>query len=99
MEREKDKLPTTEDNLNISTLNKDGKQQFNKLVDIDTITINKELPIKQRNVEYFKQIKNPERYICNGRLIIKKYNQSGEQFIEAIENIIKLKVEKSSLEH
>lgn len=95
---QREKSPPAKENLNDCNANKGEIEPTKDVIDIDTVKINKELPIKQRNMEYLKQIKNPERYIYHNRLIIKKYNQSGVRFKKALECIIKLKVEKSYLE-
>ena len=40
-----------------------------ELVDISTVKINTELPLKERILDYVKQIKNPYCYICNGVVV------------------------------
>ena len=37
-----------------------------KLVDITTVSVNKDLPQSERCAEYKRQLKTPSRYICGG---------------------------------
>lgn len=50
------------------------------LVDIDTVNINQDLPVKERVQDYIRQIKNPYCYISHG--VIVKIGFSGTRTLE-----------------
>lgn len=50
------------------------------LVDIGTVTVNKELPVKERVEDYIRQINNPYCYVDHG--IIVKISFTGEKSLE-----------------
>ena len=41
----------------------------NELVDISTVKINMDLPVKERIKDYIRQIKDPYHYISNGMAV------------------------------
>ena len=50
------------------------------LVDIDSVTIQKDLPPRERIVDYIRQIKNPYCYISHG--VVVKISFSGKKTLE-----------------
>ena len=50
------------------------------LVDITDVEINKELPVKERVLDYVRQIKNPYCYISHG--VIVKLSFAGKRTLE-----------------
>lgn len=52
----------------------------NDLVNITDVEINKELPVKERVLDYVRQIKNPYCYISHG--VIVKLSFAGKRTLE-----------------
>ena len=50
------------------------------LVDIDSVTIQKDLPPRERIVDYIRQIKNPYCYLSHG--VVVKISFSGKKTLE-----------------
>ena len=61
-------------NVNIKTIKKEN------LVDISTVKINKDLPVKEQMEDYIRQIKNPYCYLDHG--VIVKLTFSGNKDLE-----------------
>lgn len=63
-----------------------------ELVDISTVKINMELPLKERILDYVKQIKNPYCYICNG--VVVKIGFAGKKSLnECLSSYLSLETE------
>lgn len=60
--------------VDIKTVNKDD------LIDINAVTINTDLPVKERVKDYIRQIKNPYCYLDHG--VIVKISFSGDKNLE-----------------
>jgi hypothetical protein len=56
----------------------------NKLVDINTVSVNKELPRDARIQEFVKQIRNPYHFKCGKFNITTKYAETGLTFEECL---------------
>ncbi len=52
----------------------------NELVDIDTVKIQKDLPVQERLKDYVRQIKNPYCYVSHG--VVVKISFSGKRTLE-----------------
>lgn len=61
-------------NVDIKTVKKED------LVDINTVKINTDLPVKERIEDYIRQIKNPYCYLDHG--VVVKVNFTGEKSLE-----------------
>lgn len=53
--------------MEIETVNKGTDQS--ELVDIDTVVIREDLPVKQRIEDYIRQIKDPYCYLSHGIVV------------------------------
>lgn len=51
---------------------------INTLEDIDTIKVNKTLPIQERWKDFADKIKNPFCFICNGMVVKISYSETKE---------------------
>ncbi|MDD4494213.1 MAG: hypothetical protein PHV32_07675 [Eubacteriales bacterium] len=67
--------------VDIKTVNKDD------LIDINTVTINTDLPIKERVKDYIRQIKNPYCYLDHG-VIVKISFSGNKNFEECLRSIV-----------
>lgn len=61
-------------NVDIRTVDK------STLVDIKDVKIDESLPLKERMLDYLRQIKNPYCYLCNGMVV--KASFSGKMTLE-----------------
>lgn len=69
-------------NVSLESVNKD------ELVDIQSISVDKELPKEERIAEFIRQIKNPYCYKC-GKFIVKaRYADNGPSLEECIQAIL-----------
>lgn len=76
---ELNKLPSIEELHKMAQV--DLKEiNVNELVDIDQITIRKDLPEKERMIDYIKQVKNPYCYLSHG--VVVKISFSGKDTLE-----------------
>ena len=53
----------------IKTYNSSSNIDRSELVDISTVKINTELPVKERIEDYIRQIKNPYCYLDHGMVV------------------------------
>lgn len=53
----------------IKTYNSSSNIDRSELVDISTVKINTELPVKERIEDYLRQIKNPYCYLDHGMVV------------------------------
>lgn len=58
------------------------------LVDINDISINKDLPKPERIKEYIRQIKNPYRFKCGNFVVTAKYSDKGLSIEDCLQSII-----------
>ena len=58
------------------------------LVDINDISVNKELPKPERIKEYIRQIKNPYRFKCGNFVVTAKYSDKGLSIEDCLQSII-----------
>lgn len=76
---ELNKLPSIEELHKMAQV--DLKEiDVNELVDIDQITIRKDLPEKERMIDYIQQVKNPYCYLSHG--VVVKISFSGKDTLE-----------------
>ena len=59
-------------NLKLSEVDK------TKLVDIKTVLIDTDMPINERLENYFKNIKNPYCYLCDGTIVKIEFSENGK---------------------
>ena len=55
-----------------------------KLVDINTVSVDKTLPRDARILEFVKQIKNPYHFKCGNFTVTAKYAETGLTFEECL---------------
>ena len=58
------------------------------LVDINDISVNKDLPKPERIKEYIRQIKNPYRFKCGSFVVTAKYSDKGLSIEDCLQRII-----------
>lgn len=58
------------------------------LVDINDISVNKDLPKSERIKEYIRQIKNPYCFKCGNFVVTAKYNDKGLSIEDCLQSII-----------
>ena len=58
------------------------------LVDINDISVNKDLPKPERIKEYIRQIKNPYRFKCGNFVVTAKYSGKGLSIEDCLQSII-----------
>ncbi len=58
------------------------------LVDINDISVNKDLPKPERIKEYIRQIKNPYCFKCGNFVVTAKYSDKGLSIEECLQSII-----------
>lgn len=58
------------------------------LVDINDISVNKDLPKPERIKEYIRQIKNPYRFKCGNFVVTAKYGDKGLSIEDCLQSII-----------
>ena len=58
------------------------------LVDINEISVNKDLPKPERIKEYIRQIKNPYRFKCGNFVVTAKYSDKGLSIEDCLQSII-----------
>ena len=59
-----------------------------QLVDINDVSVDKNLPKNERLAEYTRQIKNPHHFKCGKFIIIAKYSNNGISLEDRIKSII-----------
>lgn len=57
-------------------------------VDINDISVNKDLPKPERIKEYIRQIKNPYRFKCGNFVVTAKYSDKGLSIEDCLQSII-----------
>ena len=58
------------------------------LVDINDISVNKDLTKPERIKEYIRQIKNPYRFKCGNFVVTAKYSDKGLSIEDCLQSII-----------
>ena len=58
------------------------------LVDINDISVNKDLPKPERIKEYIRQIKNPYCFKCGNFVVTAKYSDKGSSIEDCLQSII-----------
>lgn len=58
------------------------------LVDINDISVDKNLPKPERIKEYIRQIKNPYRFKCGNFVVTAKYSDKGLSIEDCLQSII-----------
>ena len=58
------------------------------LVDINDISVNKDLPKPERIKEYIRQIKNPYRFKCGNFVVTAKYSDKGLSIEDCLQSIV-----------
>ena len=58
------------------------------LVDINDISVNKDLPKPERIKEYIRQSKNPYRFKCGNFVVTAKYSDKGLSIEDCLQSII-----------
>ena len=58
------------------------------LVDINDISVNKDLPKLERIKEYIRQIKNPYCFKCGNFVVTAKYSDKGLSIEDCLQSII-----------
>ena len=58
------------------------------LVDINDISVNKDLPKPERIKEYVRQIKNPYCFKCGNFVVTAKYSDKGLSIEDCLQSII-----------
>ena len=58
------------------------------LVDINDISVNKDLPKPERTKEYIRQIKNPYCFKCGNFVVTAKYSDKGLSIEDCLQSII-----------
>ena len=58
------------------------------LVDINDISVNKDLPKPERIKEYIRQIKNPYCFKCGNCVVTAKYSDKGLSIEDCLQSII-----------
>lgn len=58
------------------------------LVDINDISVNKDLPKPERIKEYIRQIKNPYCFKCGNFVVTAKYSDKGLSIEDCLQSII-----------
>lgn len=58
------------------------------LVDINDISVNKDLPKPERIKEYIRQIKNPYCFKCGNFVVMAKYSDKGLSIEDCLQSII-----------
>ena len=62
---------------NTSLFNDAAESCSNPLVDIRSITVNRDLPREARILEFIRQIKNPYKFKCGKFTVTAKYTDKG----------------------
>jgi len=60
----------------------------NDLVDIRTITVDKNLPKNERITEFIKQIKNPYRFKCGKFIVTARFTEGGATLEECLQRLM-----------
>ena len=58
------------------------------LVELGTVSVDRELPREERIKSYIRQIKNPYLYKCGRFTIIERYTPDGPPFIDCIKRVM-----------
>lgn len=58
------------------------------LVDINDISVNKDLPKPERIKEYIRQIKNPYCFKCGNFVVTAKYSDKGLSIEDCLQSIV-----------
>lgn len=61
---------------------------IDELVDINDVTVSKDLTKKERIAEFIKQIKNPYCFRCGDFVIKARYTDNGLSMEDCLQNII-----------
>lgn len=60
-----------------------------ELVDIRSVTVNRDLPKDERIADFIRQIKNPYRFRCGKYVVTARFSENGQSLEDCIKNIIK----------
>lgn len=60
-----------------------------ELVDIRSVSIDKNLAKHERIAEYIRQIRNPYRFKCGDFIISVKYSESGPSLDKCVQHLMK----------
>lgn len=74
-------------NVDPSTVDRDT------LVDIRDVTINTELPKRERMIDFLKQIKNPYCYKCGKYVVKVNFSDTGISLEERLADYIRIKTQ------
>lgn len=61
----------------------------NEIEDVETIKINKNMPAKERIIEYIKKVKNPYVLKVNDTLVKITFNNQNIECMQCLKNIVK----------
>ena len=61
---------------------------INDLVDIRTVSVDKNLPKQDRIIEFVRKIKNPYRFKCGKFIVTARFADNGYTLEQCIERII-----------
>lgn len=61
---------------------------IDELVDINDVTVSKDLTKKERIAEFIKQIKNPYCFRCGDFVVKARYTDNGLSMEDCLQNII-----------
>jgi hypothetical protein len=67
----------------MSKINKD-----NDLIDIRTVTVDKNLPKHERIAEFIRQIRNPYRFKCGKFTVTTKFTENGPTLEECLQRVM-----------
>lgn len=59
------------------------------LVDIRSVSVNKDLPKDERTADFVRQIKNPYRFKCGGFVINASFASDGVSIEERLQGVIR----------
>jgi hypothetical protein len=64
------------------------KQNYNDLIDIRDVIINKKIPKQERIVEFIKQIKDPHHFRCGQFVVTVKYSNNKTTIEDCLRGIM-----------
>ena len=62
---------------------------FDELVDIRSVTVNRDLPKGERIDEFIRQIKNPYLFRCGKYIVRASFSENGQTLEECIKGFLK----------
>ena len=60
----------------------------NKLVDISTVSVNKDLPKQEKIAEYVRQIRDPYHYRCGTFTITARFSKDGPTIEDCLQGMV-----------